>query len=252
MLTHVPAPRWHSDGQLHVATVYFGDSPLNSLWLRLQQEFLKRTTTNYRFSVYLNNCDQSLFKDVDILGVAPKGLPSSPSQNHLCCLRELVKLIDCSKDLLILDSDCFPILEGWRPILQTAMADRGFQAAAPVRVENLDLFPHPCAMFVTSQGREDFEIISSNSDNLLGVRRQEPTCSVPVFPLIRTNRINIHPIGAAIYYDMFYHHGAGSRPAIFHNIDQDPYFTGNYSWEYSIDRLNQDPTGFVNWLMRKE
>lgn len=252
-MTHVPEPRWHTDNELHVVTVYFGNSPLNSLWLHLQQEFLRRTTLNYRFSVYLNSCDQSLFEDVEVLGIAPStGLPPHPSANHLWCLQELSKLVDRSKSLLVLDSDCFPIQEGWQFTLQDAMADRGFQAAAPIRVENLDLFPHPCAMFVTSQGMRDFEFVPSNSDNLLGVRRQEPTCSTTVFPLIRTNRINIHPIGAAVYYDMFYHHGAGSRPALFHNIDTDPYFTGNYDWEHSINRLKQDPAGFINWLMQKE
>jgi hypothetical protein len=32
-----------------------------------------------------------------------------------------------------------------------------------------------------------------------------------VFPMLRSNAVNLHPIAAAIYHGMFYHHGAGSR-----------------------------------------
>lgn len=249
MLDHIPSPEYLDHG-LHVVTVYYGHSERNATWLRLQQEFLCRTTKNYKFSVYLNNCDESLFEDVDIIGVAPADLPKNASENHLYCLKELVKLIDRDCDTcLILDSDCFPISIDWQELLIKNMATHGCNVAAPIRVENLDLFPHPCAMFVTIDGMRSIEMILSNCDNLIGVKRQEPTCSLPVFPLLRTNKTNIHSIGAAIYYDAFYHHGAGSRPDFFDNIGDSSYFTDdNPEWESSFARLSADPIGFLNSL----
>ena len=253
MLTHISSSnelRKQNTPSLHVVTVYYGKSDVNSLWLRLQQEFLKHTTKNYRFSVYLNDCDKSLFTDIDILGIAPNDIPKhNHSLNHLCCLKKLIKLIDQNSDTyLILDSDCFPIQQGWQSILLNAMDKSGHQVAAPIRVENLDLFPHPCAMFITNKGMKTLEMIPSNqhyySANLLGVERQEPTCNHLAFPLLRSNQVNIHPIGAAIYHNIFYHHGAGSRQPTFHSIDKNT-LVETLKWKLSLKYLDSDPWAYI-------
>jgi len=239
--------------KLHVIAVYYGKSNLNSLWLRLQQKFLAYTTKNYRFSVYINDCHESLFTDIDILGVAPNDIPHG-NGNHLYCLKEIIKLVDQNDDTyLILDSDCFPIQQGWQSLLLNVMSRNGYQVAAPVRAENLDLFPHPCAMFITNKGMKTLEMIPSNkhhyNTNLMGVALQEPTCNHLAFPLLRSNQVNIHPVGAAIYYNMFYHHGGGSRHPKFYRYRQylptSKCFEETLEWKSALEHLESDPLAYI-------
>ena len=116
------------------------------------------------------------------------------------------------KRYLVLDSDCFPIREGWMELLDTAMARFGKKFAAPARTENLHVFPHPCAVYTSDPALLQFSIVESR--NLLGGAFTENQCSAPAeawLPLLRTNQRQRHPLLAAIYYDCFYHHGCGSR-----------------------------------------
>ena len=177
------------------------------------------------------------------------------SANHLYCLKELIKLVDQNSDTyLILDSDCFPIQQGWQSMLLNTISKNGYQVAAPIRAENFDLFPHPCAMFITNKGMKTLKMIPSNqhyyNTNLLGIERQEPTCNHLAFPLLRSNQVNIHPVGAAIYYNMFYHHGAGSRQPIpqlasFYSCLDSP---DSVEWNSSLERLNSDPWAYITKL----
>ena len=70
--------------------------------------------------------------------------------------------------------------------------------------------------------------------------------------MIRTNRVNVHPIGAAIYYDMFYHHGAGSRQAYFRVTDGIKYYQypQHQRWlNRAYDLLLENPDNFIASLL---
>ena len=41
-----------------------------------------------------------------------------------------------------------------------------------------------------------------------------------LLPLMRTNCVNKHPVAAAVYHHLFYHHGAGSRNFEFRVMDK--------------------------------
>src|SRR5262249_8957286 len=127
---------------------------------------------------------------------------------------------------LILDSDAFPVRRGWLDWLLRKMGECRF--AAPVRCENLDTFPHPCALFIKVEAiGDEFDFSPGFAyRNLL----REPVLDTATglnrdhwFPLVRTNRLNVHPVLAALYYDLFYHHGAGSRQGLLRSVKQGYY-----------------------------
>ena len=241
--------------QIHIITI-FSPSAMNSLWLKLQRQFLEETTKiPYRYSVYLNGCDEKLFSDVEIIGrqkytYEPRGF----SYNHVQCLQKLISKIDQSCEyFLLLDSDCFPITENWHQILNRKMSEFGFDQASPIRFENLDTFPHPSAMFFNKNGINNFNPTILETMNLLGKKCQDTSCKASFFPLLRTNRVNVHPICAAIYYDIFYHHGAGSREISFRSTDVDRYYEypNHRDWAAEATRqLIEDPHRLINRLRR--
>ena len=83
--------------------------------------------------------------------------------------------------------------------------------------------------------------------------------SEDLLPLLRTNVVNVHPVAAAIYHNLFYHHGAGSRDFNFRVLKRFRY----YAHWYNIDQQQQhgdvllralleDPQAFVDRLMGEE
>jgi hypothetical protein len=66
----------------------------------------------------------------------------------------------------------------------------------------------------------------------------------------RTNRYNVHPILAGVYYDMFYHHGAGSRRAYLRPMMSSGYYDhlvpDHLDQEESLfQELAKDPVAFI-------
>lgn len=254
MLAHTSSNYDHN-AELHVMTVYYGLSERNSVWLDLQQKFLrKHTKVPYRFSVFMNGCHSHLFNGIDVVGVEPYQSHHQMGRNHLECLKKAAAHFDEScKYFLILDSDCFPIMDNWHQVLERKMTGRGFNMAAPFRFENLDMFPHPCAMFMNRQGMQDLKLsLTQPNDSILGGMPKDPTCTNKCFPLVRSNRVNVHPLAAGVYYDMFYHHGAGSRNSLFRITDVLEYwdYPDHSEWvNRAYDLLVEDPEGFLATLM---
>jgi hypothetical protein len=111
------------------------------------------------------------------------------------------------------------------------MARFGKLFAAPVRAENLDVFPHPCAVFlldpIIDDPRLEFRAVAPIR-NLLGIEVNDTGCATAtmndlLLPLMRSNVVNVHPIAAAIYHHLFYHHGAGSRGFAFRVMNKFAY-----------------------------
>lgn len=77
-----------------------------------------------------------------------------------------------------------------------------------------------------------------------------------LLPLLRTNVLNVHPVAAAIYHHLFYHHGAGSRHFAFRVLNRFAYYDHWYDVgneqarkEELLDDLFHDPDRFIAPLM---
>jgi hypothetical protein len=213
-----------------VASIFYGGDNLvsekkNKLWLELQQRFLKQTTTEYDHAVYLNSVrNRSDFAHLIPIGWNDRGTVKESCFNHLNALKKIVEYCrhhDEYDRCLILDSDAFPINPEWQQCLDYRLNYEGFNLAAVVRYENLDLFPHPSAMYFNRQGIEEAEFIPVSKlptkETFFSKRVLEfgfyndPTLDMPFFPMIRSNVWNPHPITAGVYHDLFFHMSAGSR-----------------------------------------
>lgn len=235
-------------------------------WIDLQKKFISETTADYRFAIYCNGVSPDNFENTEIIGYN-KSLPklsqhehgkASPQSFHHCHgLNEILSFFRSNKadHYLILDSDGFPTEKGWLSKLKKRAIN--YEFAAPIRTENLDCFPHPCALFIKSTEalqKIDFHVSTSKSLSGNSVEDVMPNLQLPCYPLVRTNKVNLHPIFAAMYGNLFYHHGCGSRFAgtratsfgayeemdhtkieewIYKSLKRDP--------EALIDKLNQLP-----------
>jgi hypothetical protein len=196
-------------------------------WFELQTKFLKKTTRNFRHVVYLNGqINHKIFQGSEIIGSTKNDETKSSngleqSNNHSLALQSILNYFreNCYDNYLILDSDCFPIYPNWQDILLEKMSrakDYAPSFAAAVRTENLDVFPHPCVIFmrgnIIKESWVNFTL--EESTTLLRTKIVDTCCGLPMdrcYPLLRSNVFNPHPVFAAIYNHMFYHHVCGSR-----------------------------------------
>ena len=126
--------------------------------------------------------------------------------------------------LVFCDSDAFPL----RDITQFLGAGlERWPLLAVQRRENAgDLQPHPCFAATTAGFWQDIggdwrsgptwinaygETVTDVGANLLHALMLN---NVPWGKMLRSNRVNLHPLLFAIYDNFVYHHGAGSRPSV--------------------------------------
>ena len=241
-------------------TVY-APSDYNHHWYQLQKKFIERNTTvPYDFKIITNNVDAKMFESDEVV------ITNSENIGHPEGLRQAIQFMKQSKGYsgyLLLDSDCFPVRVGWQDILDRQMAIQTKSIVAPIRFENLDLFPHPCVVYLNQPGLEnpDLNFDYKKVKNLLGDEINEVGGGMvnlmsEVMPLLRTNRINLHPVAAGIYHHLFYHHGAGSRGFQFRVLKEYNYY--EHWFDESIDHtfgdklmeaLVSDPNYFIDKLM---
>lgn len=247
--------------ELAIATV-FSPSSRNPMWYQLQKRFINRTTgVPFDYRIVLNGVDPAGFDTGDVLLVNERNIGHGEA---------LMQLIDYFREhryqaYLILDSDCFPVMAAWYHHLRRQMRRFNRAIAAPIRIENLDLFPHPCAFFlldeVIDDPRIDFRMVKSCKTLLQGevndVGCAMQAMSDTLLPLLRTNVINVHPVAAAVYHHLFYHHGSGSRRFQFRILDHFHYYDHwfNNKQESYGDALYRalilDPEKFIDRLMGK-
>lgn len=217
--------------KLLVGSVYV-NGPRSLQWLGLQLRFLDKTIgpDNYTHAVWLNRIAPDFFKRSVIVGHNTKPCLNVCAE-HGSSLNALMRHFNQDtnhENYLILDSDAFPFREAWLIKMQGFLeADPRLperQFASAVRLENLDTFPHPCAMFIKGTflkaNPEWFDFTGAPGANLIDHRFVDVGCGIKTKkdgqniwqPLIRTNRWNPHTLLAAVYGNFFYHHGAGSRP----------------------------------------
>lgn len=230
-----------------IASVY-GPSDRSEDWYKLQKKFIKMNTTcDFEYKIVLNGIQPTRFHPEDIL------LENGENIGHAPALQQILEHFKTAHydAYLILDSDCFPIYRGWHALLLDQMTEHDKQMAAPVRTENLDTFPHPCAFFMTREGLYDprLDFANAQTGNLLGepfppdVGARMNGMTDTVLPLLRTNVVNVHPMAAGIYHHLFYHHHAGSRNFNCRVIDRYKYY------DHWYDRMEQ--TAHVHSLEKK-
>jgi len=246
------------NSRLAVCSVFSGNYN-TAFWLKCQMEGLKKSVTNFDHLVYLNQADESLFSESIVVGksdIAPlqryrwDGFHFSTGMaGHIRGLRKLLSYCELSdyECFLILDSDCFPVHEQWMDILVDNMSRFGKSFAAPARVENLDVFPHPCAFFTADP--HFLRFAGEWNENLLGWITRDIICAGHPnewFPLLKTNRCSKHPLLATIYYDVFYHHGAGSREFNMRSLCYYDPILGRYpDADTILAELKHDPQSFI-------
>ncbi len=243
-----------------IMTVY-APSEYNHYWYKLQKHFIKNNTTvSYDFKIVANNVDIKLFDPKEVV------INNNNNIGHPSGIRQIIQYMKENNEYsgyLLLDSDSFPVRKGWHEILDQQMIKLNKSVAAPIRFENLDLFPHPCSVYIKkdaiTEGKINFDyaiVKNLMGDNIDEVGGNMLSVIDDVMPLLRTNRINLHPVAAGIYHHLFYHHGAGSRGFDFRLLKMYEYYNhwiDNESQEdYGaklIEALVSDPEGFIDKLL---
>jgi len=224
----------------------------------LQKQFIKKhTLIPYDFKIITNNVDSSLFDANEVFKV------NAGNIGHPAAIEQMLEYMreDNSYDsYLILDSDAFPVRTGWHNILDQQMLRFDKNIAAPIRYENLDIFPHPCFVYMNKKGVNNSKVNFNYTKikNLLGKTIDEvggAMCLVQddVLPLLRSNRINLHPLAAGIYHHIFYHHAAGSRFRLIKDYNYCNHWIDNNTHdefgEKLFNALIESPESFIDKLM---
>jgi hypothetical protein len=195
-------------------------------------------------------------------------------------IRSLNRLLAHFKDnqhryeyFLFLDGDAFPIRNHWFPLLSGIMTSWGRSVAVVVRSEALERRWHASVLLVHHSALDllRFSLDSVEGGNMaslqeldVGIGSMQTTLAPKVFPLIRTNRYNLHPISYGIYYDTFYHHGFGCKRHVLNGKDlkhpwyslrgesaqgySSHYIDRDYPWEQYNEDLMNDPQAFIGKL----
>jgi len=201
---------------IHILTVHWKTDK----WIDIQNKFIKRNIkAKFKTYAFLNYLPVDYSSEFDFVF-------DEPIENHATKLNLLAQFaINTSNSeddwLMFLDGDAFPIgdIEKFgREKLKI------YPLVAIQRKENMgDFQPHPCFSLTTikfwkkikGDWRSGFcwrdstgQLVSDVGGNLLAILNRN---EIEWYPLVRSNRINLHPLWYGIYGDLIYHHGAGFR-----------------------------------------
>jgi hypothetical protein len=265
--------------KLLVGTVYANDSPLQQQWLDLQLKCLSSTTDSYDHVAVLSlpATNDSFQTKTKVL--VPPDTTLHASDAHVQGLNLLkdyfVEKKEEYENFLFLDGDALPIRKHWLATLLNRMQpmpkfdqqgvplpgkDRGryYEIAVALRCENLETRWHASILFAKKAALDylTFEI-GIVGDDLAG--NPEEDVHIPfyqlsrrrlVYPLIRSNQFNLHPLACGVYYDMFYHHSCGSGR--WFNLRAKEYYDRIVmpvdDLSHFTTRLFADPQGFIGKL----
>jgi len=242
---------------LLVGSVYASSEKQQVEWFELQSRYLAATTHDFDHVVFVNHPDVSAFSDkVQVVGnCTADPTRTHCSKLHLQALNGLLDYFMSVRDLydsfLFLDNDAFPVRCNWQDVLRNKMA--GADVAVIVRPEMCELRWHASVLFANKGGLNDLEFkfspmhyLGSRGKDLLGnveddihINYQAEELRSRVFPLVRTNQYNVHPIACGVYYDMFYHHTFGSEHGV--KDDHQPFSSLRYGGKYGYGSLYTDP-----------
>jgi hypothetical protein len=200
---------------IHIATVHWNTDK----WIGVQQSYLrKHIKSPYRVYAWLYNisCPPDYFHYTC----------SEPVVSHPVKLNILADIICLSSNrdddiLIFLDGDAFPV-DDVESLINQKLGR--YKLLAVQRLENNgDIQPHPCFCATTvgfwqsikgdwKEGYRwqngDGQWITDTGGNLL---KQLTDRGIEWYPLLRSNKHNLHPVFFAVYDRVIYHHGAGFR-----------------------------------------
>jgi hypothetical protein len=200
---------------IHIATVHWA----HDRWIDVQLAYLERNFDEpFRVYAWLDKGMQQhaakFFYSTDI--------PIKEHELKLTLLGDLVAYAADPEDTIVfIDGDAFPIAP-IGPFLRETL--ERYPLVAVRRDENNgDPQPHPlfCAMraslwldlpgdwrrghkWLDEQGQR----VTDVGGNLLGLLEER---GIEWKPLVRTNKVNPHPLQFGVYGDLVYHHGGGFR-----------------------------------------
>jgi len=241
--------------RLLVGSVYASGNDRQQEWFGLQSAYLESTTQDFDHVIYVNHSDVRAFNGVKVIGIAEADpTKTHGSVLHLNALRGLHRYFLSVQDdydtFLFLDNDAFPIRKDWEHILSSKMEDRDI--AVIVRPELCEFRWHASVLFTTKNGLNNlvFEFshmrylaemgkdFLGNTENDIHINYQAAHLRDKVFPLIRTNMYNVHPVACGVYYDMFYHHTFGSEHGL--KADVKPFESLRYGGKYGYGDFYTD------------
>jgi hypothetical protein len=267
--------------KLIVGSVFANDNPDQQLWLDLQLKFLRATTVDFDHIVVLSDGLTNDYFESKTKVLVPENTQPKASEAHFLGLNRLTQYFlqhqDQYENFLYMDADAFPIKQNWLGALLKKMQPeervdyqtgafltnkskgRHYDIAAVLRSENLESRLHASVLFVKTQALHNISFeLGIAGDDLAG--NPESDVFIPAyqrdlrrlaFPLIRTNKNNVHPLACGIYFDMFYHHACGSgRP--FNLRAADHYMASFIPSQFTVsnftEKLMANPCEFVHKL----
>lgn len=248
--------------KLLVGSVFINDSPIQQQWLDLQLKFLAKTVGDFKYTAVLWDKQTDHFNKVNCLHLScPFRDSDAHAYGYTYLIQHFKEHLEEFEHFLLLDSDAFPIRDNWIPTLVEAMKER--EIAAPIRAEDMELRLHPAVVFIKDAAtlfKIDFKNDIVGAD-LLG--NQERDHFLPhyqlkerhlAYPLLRSNRYNVHTLACGIYYDMFYHHSCGAGHGFLARKDGYWATAGKAHeanmWQFTRE-LMSDPEGFIKELRGK-
>jgi hypothetical protein len=201
---------------IHIVTVHWQ----NDSWIDIQLKYLNANIDQpFKIYAFLNGLERDHRSKFFYSS-------SEPIESHAIKLNILadIAIFNAERDddlLIFIDGDAFPV----RALLPFAYAKLSeYRLVAVQRKENLgDMQPHPsCCLTTTGFWREiggDWkegfvwkntmgEYVTDVGGNLLQILNEH---KIKWYPMLRSNKLDLHPIWFGIYEDLVYHHGAGFR-----------------------------------------
>jgi hypothetical protein len=193
----------------------------NDNWVDLQLKYIKKNTPeDHKIFTFLNIPTKKHDKKFDY--VSHENIKRHASKLNILADLACFDSSDENDILIFLDGDAFPIKEYMQVVRNSLISNT---LLAVQRKENLgDIQPHPCfcAIHVKdwikikgdwNPGGMHWQDVNGKKITDLGgiVLKKLNEKSLSWDKLLRTNKINPHPLHYGIYGDMVYHHGAGFR-----------------------------------------
>ena len=246
--------------KLLVGSIFMTTDDLMCRWLDLQLRYLHATTDNFKHVSFVTDCSSNAyFSERTTIIPGPLGADIE-SYSHARGLTVLLHYFRTQRQnykyFLFLDMDAFPIRAGWLEVLENRM--KNFEIAVPIRSENLENRLHSSILFTKPNALEHlgFDVISvgadtmGNNENDVSIAKYQTDRRNQVFPLMRSNRYNIHPLLFGIYYDLFYHNSCGTGRRF--NMRSRNYWSHMTSAQADVmgptEELFADPNTFIEKL----
>lgn len=224
---------------IHILTVHWRQDH----FVDIQQKYLKKNINEpYQVYAFLNYLPQDHSDKFFYSSTEP--IPDHASKLDLLSEVAISQAISKNDILIFIDGDAFPI----KPIMPFIYEKlKTYPLIAVQRFENLgDIQPHPLFTVTTigfweeiqgnwqrgySWKNSEGKMVSDVGGNLLKILKEK---KINWYSLLRSNKINYHPINIAVYEDLIYHHGAGFRGS-FTRVD----YIGRSLFSKGLDRLLQ-------------